>query len=381
MQRSHEKVRAWAKELGSRDDLELVARAELLRVTFSHLSYAILGNIVAGVSFTIGSWSTVPSGQLLLWLGLMLLFNGLRWRIGQHLPDGEMSERVRRKWDRGFLASAFVSGAFWGFAGGFFFLPGDSGHNFFLALYVISMSAAAATSLSYHRVAYAGFCLPAVVPLMLRLVSENGMPERAVAFVIPFYFFFMILLSRHIYRAAFVSMLSRIAESYLAYHDHLTGVANRRHFEEMFKQERSRATRTALPLSLIILDIDHFKRFNDTYGHAAGDEVLRRVSGMIAERVRGGGDLVARIGGEEFAVLLPETDSEGAASLAEELCSKARDLRPQGVRDHPRATLSAGVATCIPDNAIAGDTLIERADAALYRAKALGRDRVEVSST
>jgi len=364
----------------SRNAVEGAALSELLRSTFGHLGYAILGNLVAAISLTVGAWSTVSRALLLAWLGAMFIFNGLRWLQAQHLPVGAMSNSVRRRWDRMYLASAFTSGALWGLAGWFFFVPGESGHNFFVALYVISMSAAAATSLSYHRVAYVAFCLPAVVPVMLRLVQEDGTPERAVSFVIPLYFLFMILLSRHIYKAAYGSIVGRIAESHLAYHDYLTGVANRRYFEEGLNREWSRTRRSRSPLSLVILDIDNFKRFNDVYGHAIGDDVLRSVSRMIAERVRGGSDIVARVGGEEFAVLLPETDSEGASNLAEELCRRARNLQTRADLGCPSSTLSAGVATCIPDMDMTPERLTTLADLALYRAKAQGKDRVEISS-
>jgi diguanylate cyclase (GGDEF)-like protein len=374
-------LQSWAGNPQVEDELETKTRTELLRVTFSYLSYAIVGNFIATASLVIGSWATNSPAVLLSWAGAMLLFNGMRWLVAKRLPVGELSESVRQKWDRSYLITAFLSGALWGFAGWYFFIPDDSGHNFFLALYVISMSAAAATSLSYHRVAYVAFCLPAIGPLMLRLVMEDGIPEQTVGFVIPLYFFFMILLSRHIYKAAAASISARILESHLAYHDHLTGVANRRYFEEALNREWSRAQRAAMSLSLIILDIDNFKRVNDIYGHAAGDDVLQLVAGMIAQRVREGGDLVARIGGEEFAVLLSDTDAAGASKLAEELCSRARTLQSRVEENCPPSTLSAGVASCIPDGAMMPETLINLADKALYRAKSQGKDRVETCTT
>lgn len=356
------------------------AQAELLRTTFGHLPFAVLGNFAASMTLTIGSWASVSHALLLCWLGIMILFNTVRWLAARHVPQGPMSHEVLRRWDRAFLGSALLSGALWGFAGGTLFIPGDSGHNFFVALHVVSMAAAAATSLSYHRSAFPVFCIAAVAPITLRLMMEDSTPEKAVGFVLPLYFLFILLLSRSIYKAAYAAALSRIEERHLAYHDHLTGVANRRYFEEALNREWLRGRRSGRPISLVILDIDNFKRFNDTYGHAVGDEVLQAVATMILGRLRRGGDLVARFGGEEFAVLLPETDCDGARVLAEDLCDRARHLSAPPDNAYPAPTLSAGLSACIPREEMETDTLLNAADAALYQAKAGGKDRVQVIS-
>ena len=267
------------------------------------------------------------------------------------------------------------SGCIWGFAGGYFFIPGEPGHNFFLAVLLVSMSAAAATSLSYHRIAYPAFFLPAMTPITLLLLLETGAAEKAVGMVASFYFLMLYLLSRHIYEAAHISIVARINSQHLAYYDPLTGVANRRAFEEILKKEWLRALRSQQPLSLIITDIDDFKRYNDTYGHSAGDEVLKAVSQMIEGRIRRGTDLVARIGGEEFAVILPETDLAGAQALTEQILHHCRLLRSDFDRHHDAPTLSAGVSVCTPDEKNDVETLFERADSALYEAKRGGKNR------
>ncbi len=339
----------------------------------------LLGNLAAGTTLTIGAWERVPHTGLLTWFIVMVAFNGLRWSLGQRFPSGVMAETVQRNWDRRYMGSALVSGLLWGFAGGYFFIPGESGQNFFLALHVVSMAAAAATSSSYHRIAYPLFFLPAVAPIAFCLMVENGTAERAVGFVIPFYFLLMFLLSQHIYRAAHASTLSRIKHQHLAYYDHLTGMANRRSFEEVLKREWLRALRTRHPIALVIFDVDDFKRCNDTYGHAAGDDLLRALAEMIEGRVRRGMDLAARIGGEEFAVILPETNVAGAQAVAEQLCRQARSLRSESTKRYASPTLSVGVSGCTPREKLTVDMLVDAADAALYRAKERGKDRVELS--
>ncbi|MDF1484584.1 diguanylate cyclase [Ramlibacter sp. H39-3-26] len=162
--------------------------------------------------------------------------------------------------------------------------------------------------------------------------------------------------------------------------DALTGLPNRRRFDEVKRNEFARAQRSAAPLALLALlvcDIDHFKRFNDTYGHAAGDECLQAVAQAMHQRVQRSGDTLARIGGEEFCVLLPATDAGHALVLARHLCAAVEALRiphaASDVADH--VTLSVGVAHHAAGMPGDFEALFHRADLALYRAKQAGRNR------
>ncbi|WP_298231844.1 diguanylate cyclase [uncultured Azohydromonas sp.] len=162
----------------------------------------------------------------------------------------------------------------------------------------------------------------------------------------------------------------------LALVDGLTGVYNRRHFDEQLVLEWRRAQREGSTLSLLIADIDHFKAFNDRFGHQAGDDCLRRVAQQLQAGLRRPGDLVARWGGEEFACILPRTEAAGARHLAHQLGAGVRALAlahpdsPPGV-----VTLSLGVATARPQLMDDAAALFARADAQLYRAKSEGRAR------
>jgi len=354
---------------------EVRAQSEHLQLLVDHTVYVFLGNLAAGITLLIGAWNRVSITGLSTWFAIVLLFNGLRWAGKSRFPKGPLKEEELNAWDRRLIASAFLSGCLWGFAGGYFFLQGEPGHNFFLTVLVVGMSAAAATSLSYHRIAYPAFFLPAMAPITCLLLLEAGTAEKAIGVVIPFYFTLMYLLSRKIYEAAHISIVARINSQQLAYYDPLTGVANRRAFEEILNKEWLRALRSQQPLSLIITDIDNFKRYNDTCGHAAGDEVLKAVSQMIEGRVRRGTDLVARIGGEEFAVILPETDIAGAQAFTTQVLHHCRQLTSDSGRYHEVPTLSAGIAVCVPNQKNNAETLFERADSALYEAKRGGKDR------
>ena len=163
----------------------------------------------------------------------------------------------------------------------------------------------------------------------------------------------------------------------IAQRDGLTGLFNRRCLDEVLHTELLRAAREKKPLSMLLVDVDHFKSFNDTHGHLAGDTCLRHVAGTIAACVARPADLVARFGGEEFAVLLPGTETAGAQQVAEHVKSAIAAQHHDDVGD---VTVSIGVATLWPQAATAAEDLIASADHALYAAKAAGRNRVEIAT-
>ncbi|BAQ45468.1 MULTISPECIES: sensor domain-containing diguanylate cyclase [Methylobacterium] len=158
--------------------------------------------------------------------------------------------------------------------------------------------------------------------------------------------------------------------------DPLTGLPNRRAFDETFERAFAEARRRSSPLGLLVVDADHFKRFNDRHGHEGGDRVLVALAGALSASARRPGDLVARLGGEEFAVLLPDTDAEGAARVAENVHEAVGCLLVEA-RDGPvgRITVSIGLAFGMPRAGGEAAELLRLADAALYEAKAAGRDR------
>ncbi|MBT3252572.1 MAG: diguanylate cyclase [Candidatus Marinimicrobia bacterium] len=161
--------------------------------------------------------------------------------------------------------------------------------------------------------------------------------------------------------------------------DGLTGIANRRRLDEELDREWKRMLREKRPLSVVLCDIDHFKLYNDTYGHGGGDECLIRVANAIKDSVNRPGDLTARYGGEEFCLVLPETSGMGALQIAELVRKNVYELHMEH-KSSPMAevvTLSLGVATLIPDIGSHPSVLLEAADRALYQAKGNGRNRVE----
>ncbi|MGE0230994.1 MAG: GGDEF domain-containing protein [Flavobacteriaceae bacterium] len=177
---------------------------------------------------------------------------------------------------------------------------------------------------------------------------------------------------------AHISELQQTLESirFESLTDQLTGLANRKRFDEALLTALNAAEETGKPMCLILGDVDHFKKFNDTYGHQTGDQVLRLVAATLRNNVKGQ-DTAARYGGEEFGIVLPRTELDAAFNLADQIREviKAKELIKRSTGESlGRVTMSFGVAVYRPDDT--PESIIERADAALYTAKRTGRDRV-----
>jgi two-component system cell cycle response regulator len=174
--------------------------------------------------------------------------------------------------------------------------------------------------------------------------------------------------AQSILRAQLFDQMERMATT-----DGLTGLYNHRYFQERLEALLAQARRYGRKLSLVVVDVDHFKQVNDKHGHPAGDQVLRSVAQMISKQARDT-DMVARYGGEEFAVILPETDTKGAKVIAERIRIAVQGNTFEFEGGTLKATISLGIATC-PDHAKDKAGLVERADQCLYFAKRNGRNR------
>ncbi len=175
--------------------------------------------------------------------------------------------------------------------------------------------------------------------------------------------------------------MAQIALEQLATRDGLTGLANRRCFDDTLRAEWARAQRQQQPLSLLMVDVDNFKAYNDAHGHLGGDECLKRIATAVASEMRAN-DLVARYGGEEFAVILPNQSLKGAAIVAERIRCRVEQLEvPNFLAPVQHVTVSIGAATALPSPDTNASQLVAIADAALYRAKHMGRNRISLPIT
>jgi len=167
-----------------------------------------------------------------------------------------------------------------------------------------------------------------------------------------------------------------------SYTDSLTNLHNRRYFNYVYDREIKRAKRNKSYITFMMLDIDYFKQYNDTYGHVQGDHALKSVAKVLKETLKRPGDYVFRLGGEEFGVLLSDTDETNSANIARGICDTVRDLeiKHKSSKVNLFLTISVGVVCCIADDALYEEVLITRADEMLYEAKESGRDRYVITS-
>jgi len=205
--------------------------------------------------------------------------------------------------------------------------------------------------------------------------EEQGLRLGAMDYIVkPFH---LAIVKARVANHISLKMKTDLLES-LALLDGLTGIPNRRRFDEAMDNEWQRALRNDTPLALIMTDIDYFKAYNDHYGHGAGDLCLKAVAKALADSLGRANDILARYGGEEFVAVLPDTDAEGARLLAERWCSSVAALRlaHQFSNAAEHVTISAGYASIQPAPDQSPRELLEQADKMLYQAKELGRNRV-----
>ncbi|MDD3517521.1 MAG: GGDEF domain-containing protein [Chromatiales bacterium] len=259
-------------------------------------------------------------------------------------------------------------------------VPGDPLNHLFIILISAGGVAATAAMSSPHRFVF-GVDMLLIVPALARPLVEGGTLYYGIAGLAAIFCVLMFGVGRQVHVNVNAMLRLRrdkdelIAElEHLATTDPLTGVLNRRRFWELAQEEFSRARRYQRALSLLVLDIDHFKNINDTHGHPVGDQVIRTVAEFCIDTARST-DVVARLGGEEFAILLPETPLANAETVAERL-RQMIGSSPIGVGDLLiPLTASIGVAELDAEDADF-DALVLRTDRALYEAKGAGRDRV-----
>ena len=334
-------------------------------------------------------WTAVPAPALLTWSGLLIAVTGARFltlRAFRSAAPRTESEHV--VWSRYFLAGACAAGVVWGASGILLFHPTSFPHQVLLAFVLGGMVAGAVPLLSSMSHAYRCFAIPAVVPICIRMMLVGDQIHLVMGLMIAIFGLAMLATSAQVHRLfrdseklrreLFSSTEVAQALEYLVRLDSLTGIPNRRLFEEELSKEWARAKRDNEPLSLISVDIDHFKEYNDHYGHPAGDLCLVEVAQAMHHALSRPGDVVARIGGEEFAFLLPQTGLSGAISVAEQIREQVLSLNlPHEASPVARqVTLSFGVSSTELVSVSSPADLVRASDVALYEAKRCGRNQV-----
>lgn len=357
------------------DPHELAAE-ELLHV-YRGRSHALAVTLASGLVLAILLGWALDIKAALAWLAWLCLASLWHWQLGQpgRLDVGAVLPlEIRRH-----IAAAGLAGLGWGAAAAVLPWMGPTAQATLLVMLLVAVNTAM-PRLVVILPMFVAYVAGAFTPLLLVLPFLAGEAQRMVGLVLAMVVVALWLSAREV-RAILVNiLLKQIAFARVSWEDRLTGLGNRRRFDDKLDSYWRQAARLRIPLSLIILDVDHFKKYNDTYGHQAGDECLRDVAQAIAGCVKRAGDTAARYGGEEFAVLMFHSTMTEARSMGERLRSAVQELgREHAGSEFGCVTISVGGATVVPSSALTAERFLRSADEALYRAKRDGRNRVEWS--
>jgi diguanylate cyclase len=323
-------------------------------------------------------WGRVDAFTLLSWLAVLGASTVVRWVMFHKYFRAKPQGLAILAWERPYAMSLMLSSSVWGLGALWLMPPTESVEQLVVLFFVVGLAGGSMITYSAHRGMTICAALSVLLPSTIWLYTQPTRMGLGLAVASTTYLLGAMFATRVLYSA----MRRRLLLSYaleqanevadrLARTDDLTGMSNRRAFMEMGEQTIRLCQRQGKPLSALLMDVDHFKYINDTYGHGAGDRVLRHVGALLAQQFRAA-DVCGRIGGEEFAVLLADTDADTAAALAEKLCQAVASASTVWQEHTLQVTMSIGVATR-SDNL---STLLQNADAAMYQAKNSGRNRV-----
>lgn len=370
---------------GSRNDQEFFiaeqVRTDRLHQLFRQSVSAVFGSYLAAIMLCWLCWDRFEYSVVLWWLAILTGSTLLRISMFVVYFRSDESERTPQRWERKYWSTLVLSASIWG-GGAFVVMPADDLLSQALVmLFAVGMSVSAVSCYSaylYMTLVSIGLVL---LPCTAWLLFQSSMIQVGMALSVLVFASFVARATRKMSEALETAFrLTREMEqansisTRAAQTDELTGLKSRRAFFEHAQQLYNECETNRLGLCVVMLDMDHFKHINDTYGHQVGDQVLRQMGEVISSSFRAT-DIHGRLGGEEFAVLLPDTSIEAAVEIAEQLIQTIAGLMIEPVHC---ITASLGVASTD-----AGDkdlhSLMNNADKALYRAKALGRNQVAVA--
>lgn len=406
---------------------EQLKESKKLEILLSQSKVGLVGGCIVTTLVVFLFWNFANQLYLMSWLLFYYVLCAVRYQLASNalneIPQSREVEKIRIR----YTILTFLAGASWGLISIYILLEGGLVNGLSVVILAVGLTASGASLYAIYPSVYAAFALPALLPLTAYLLLHGGDSENTYGFLMIIYF---VLMSLSAFRLQNVIMKSisiqfenirllddierekiqvsdlnkqlqgdlqelrrrdmqlseekdkaeDLAEKLLilSTRDGLTGIANRRHFDEYLAKEWNSSVRSGSRISLILCDIDLFKAYNDHYGHQKGDYCLQQVSSILEEYTRREGDLAARYGGEEFAIILPHTTLDNAAIIAE----KIRSAIEKAAISHEASdvsnivTISMGVSTIQPNQTVFSAALIAQADRLLYRAKAQGRNRI-----
>ncbi len=374
------------------DKVSPAVKAEQIRLLYHQgITIQLLGIVTAFIAVAM-FWAVADHTMLSVWLAAMIILSVVRLVVTFRFEQLGRADFEVERWGNIYIAGTFLSGIVWGSLAFFFDPSWPAPYQVILFVIFTGVIAGAFNTNSSLFIAFPAFFAPLVVCLMYVSVQQDspGSYELTLLFVIYFILMYSSSLkfNRRLIHALSLrfqneELAEKLAQSnakltQLADMDALTQIYNRRSMDRCLLAEWERHYRNQKPLSLLFIDIDQFKQYNDAYGHEGGDQCLVKVAQVISANAQRASDMATRFGGEEFAVILPETEPDAALHIAQKMSA---DLRALCI-PHPSSgisecvTMSIGVATMIPQEPANAELLLAAADKALYQAKERGRDRV-----
>ncbi len=405
--------------------------AKKVEILYRHGISAVIGmflmSLVAAGFVHFFIWPENRSSNLLLiWLVMFLLVSTIRLYGISLYKNSRITPENADTWLYAFVAGIVISGCLWGLF--FLYLVGylETEHRYLILFFMVGMISAAVATYATSLIAFVVAAFTVMGPVILHLLLHKDPFSTYMGYMLMIYVVYLLYITRQLNNTLnvflanesnisrlerekqYAAMLNRELEEEILKRKHtegklkaeidkaealadklimisskdgLTGINNRRRFDEYLENEWNRSARSKSPLSLILCDIDSYKAYNDTYGHVAGDDCLKRIANVLEHYARRAGDMAARYGGEEFAIILPDTSADKARHIAEQIRVAVEDLRVlhKSSEISNYVTVSLGVATLVPIRDKKYTTLINLADECLYQAKDNGRNKVIVA--
>jgi diguanylate cyclase (GGDEF)-like protein len=366
------------------NDLKLRIHAKCVRIAYRQRLRSLLSVLIVSIIPLIIGWPEETRYTTLALVMALFAYSFISIYLVHRFNHSQVEDHAALAWGRLFYFQLCLLALL--FNAVFLNLHYHGVEGALLMLIIVSTGFGAGTISAYHYLKWSGvwFIAPVILPQLIHYGSQQTTSALFTAILLFIFMAFMIMVSLEQHRESITALMLREeleqakheAES-LARTDPLTELNNRRAFFELAPSQLNNAHRLGYPLSLVMLDIDHFKRINDSYGHAVGDTVLVSVGGLLRQFTRES-DLVGRLGGEEFAILLSASDRIAAEEYAERLRERLAQIDFAATGHEFSITASLGISQYQPRHDSI-DSLLERADSALYDAKNQGRNRSVVA--
>lgn len=359
-------------------DIQHQVLVESLSYLYRSMPSAAVGHTVASGFIVFILQDVVETTSLYIWFGAVVAVTMIRLlvtsRVERQLLDAPTNEIQR--WSKILAGLAFIQTSIWG-GSTFFIWPDDIGYRAVFVSILAGIIAAGGIMLALHRRSFVIYCLPIAIPVTIQLLLSGEKLDMILAFIIVFYSAILFVSVNRLTNVFLEGLRMRYLMENESRTDALTALANRRGFDESIHDIWQQSIRSKQSIGLLSIDVDNFKLYNDYYGHPQGDVALKKVGELLLKVASRSTDLCARVGGEEFAVLMPATELEGSRQVAEAIQAELAKARiPHRNSDRGFLTVSIGLNVAQPGRTSSMDLYMMETDQALYEAKENGRNMI-----